>query len=100
MVVPGFEQIRAQLPYRASGCSIGLPIVVGTSRGGGGGRDSWSNFLADMACEVQVNGFLCKEDQMTPKAQFPHPAFENPVCLTIYTASRSEHLSGLHLLGS
>ena len=38
MVVPGFEQIRAQLPYRASGCSIGLPVVVGTSRRGEGGR--------------------------------------------------------------
>ena len=38
MVVPGFEQIRAQLPYRASGCSIGLPVVVGTSRSGEGGR--------------------------------------------------------------
>ena len=37
MVVSGFAQIQAQLQYRASGCSIGLPVVVGTSRGGGGG---------------------------------------------------------------
>ena len=36
MVVSGFAQIQAQLQYRASGCSIGLPVVVGTSRGGGG----------------------------------------------------------------
>ena len=37
MVVSGFAQIQAQLQYRASGGSIGLPVVVGTSRGGGGG---------------------------------------------------------------
>ena len=37
MVVSGFAQIQAQLQYRASGCSMGLPVVVGTSRGGGGG---------------------------------------------------------------
>ena len=35
MVVSGFAQIQAQLQYRASGCSIGLPVVVGTSRGVG-----------------------------------------------------------------
>ena len=34
MVVSGFAQIQAQLQYRASGCSIGLPVVVGTGRGG------------------------------------------------------------------
>ena len=42
MVVSGFAQIQAQLQYRASGCSIGLPVVVGTSRGtipGGGGGE-------------------------------------------------------------
>ena len=33
MVVSGFAQIQAQLQYRASGCSMGLPVVVGTSRG-------------------------------------------------------------------
>ena len=38
MVVSGFAQIQAQLQYRASGCSIGLPVVVGTSRGGAGGK--------------------------------------------------------------
>ena len=32
MVVSGFAQIQAQLQYRASGCSIELPVVVGTSR--------------------------------------------------------------------
>ena len=37
MVVSGFAQIQAQLQYRVSGCSIGLPVVVGTTRGGGGG---------------------------------------------------------------
>ena len=40
MVVSGFAQIQAQLQYRASGCSMGLPVVVGTSRGSGGGPGS------------------------------------------------------------
>ena len=42
MVVSGFAQIQAQLKYGASGCSIGLPVVVGISPGGRGGAVSGS----------------------------------------------------------
>ena len=41
MVVSGFAQIQAQLQYRASGCSMGLPVVVGTSRVCGVGGGVW-----------------------------------------------------------
>ena len=66
MVVSGFAQIQAQLQYRVSGCSIGLPVVVGTTRGGGGGplsvflqggrlNNSYEGFCKG---SVRVQGFL------------------------------------------